>query len=243
MRLPRWDSTFRKYPSLCLTLKDVVKPIQAWQNLNHGKRPLKKHIDQYFALSKHLKNCIYSFFFHSYFADRVCVQDMRLVAQTWHVLQGALLNGGINNKASGAAAGRCEKWSNLLLSWNQWDTLRSWVLPLQHFCPSCWLSCTLSARSPLLYLSDHSKGTTGNRALCMKAVIWPFFLWFVGLLPNFSFFCFDIICFVILQQTVFRWMWPENRLNISNKYSSYNRKISLVFTWKTILDHLEKSSL
>lgn len=38
-----------------------------------------------------------------------------------HVVRSALLNVGINKKASGAAVGRREKWSNLLLSWNQWD--------------------------------------------------------------------------------------------------------------------------
>lgn len=60
--------------------------------------------------------------FNTFIFPTLCVYVCVLVckgviyADQTHVAQGALLNGGINKKASGASVGRCEKWSNLLLS-------------------------------------------------------------------------------------------------------------------------------
>lgn len=111
-----------------------------------------------------------------------------VVCQTGHMwrLQLCWMEG-INKKASGAAAGRCEKWSNLLLSWNQWDKPRCWALPLQqrffHSCclssaPSMYPSLCLSLSLPLhallsLSFSACSAGSMLNEMGCAQ------WLWFV----------------------------------------------------------------
>lgn len=72
------------------------------------------------TFTEELHTCIMSHSIHSYFPHCACMCVLVckgvIYADQTHVAQGALLNGGINKKASGASVGRREKWSNLLLS-------------------------------------------------------------------------------------------------------------------------------
>lgn len=109
-----------------------------------------------------------------------------------HVVEAALLNGKINKKASGATEGRCEKWSNLLLSWNQWDEPRCWALsPQQRFSHSC---CLLTPRCRSL-ISAYSTGPMLSRRGCVFALRWTFSsLWYIW-------------CRRPEEMTNFRWFW------------------------------------
>ena len=143
-------------------------------------------------------------FIHLYLLKSVfrCVS---VVSQTGHVARAALLSGGVNKKASGVAAGWYEKWSNLLLSWNQWHKLRCWAPPA-HLPQLLPLVCSLNIALPLslsVFLNSFCRTHAEWDGSCLKTLLRIYSL---SDLPDFSlvsFSCFDLICFGIFTLAFF----------------------------------------